>query len=337
MATPTTSSHRRRPPQLDLADDKTKHDIILQIVLPIAPLAVSGEMLQTLRLSDSIRQKQSSLIAAAAAAASALSASSAATSATSVSMPSADDAAVLSGVESGDDSYEGTAPQHAESILPPLDDGKSPRQPSSSLELALSSDHEQDAGRDHFRLGMTSKRIRRDKAPKPLRLALPMSGLPMICSAPLRTFGHPGLHPSRAVSRRLYPPQYMPMTAVVATPMPRMVRVRDVRDFRDARGSKPRKAIKGPVRDVFVDEQVRPAPISSQPLSAQKEHFSLSDDEREDDDQRLQSLEGAITFNEEAHYRFRIFDDKAAKEKFMKICETTWDKYVQSSQGALRR
>lgn len=336
MATPTTSSQRRRPPQLDLADDKTKHDIILQIVLPIAPLAVSGEMLQTLRLSDSIRQKQSSLIAAAAAA-SALSAGSSATSATSVSMPSADDAAVLSGAESADESdlaarapLENNKANVAEPTSPALE-RKSDRKPSSIQECTLSSDHEEDADRDHFRLGRTSKRIRREKAPKPLRLALPMSSLPMISSAPLRTFGHPSLYPSRGLSRRFYPPQYVPMTAVVATPVQRMVRVRDTR------GIKPRKAFKGPVRDVFIDEQVRPAPISSQPLSAQKEHFSLSEDERDDDELRLKSLEGAITFNEEAHYRFRIFDDNAAKEKFMKICETTWDKYVQSGQGAHRR
>lgn len=55
---------RHRPPSLKLAHDDAKNDVILRIVSPIATLSMSQNMKNTMRISESIRRRQSSIIAA---------------------------------------------------------------------------------------------------------------------------------------------------------------------------------------------------------------------------------------------------------------------------------
>lgn len=100
---------------------------------------------------------------------------------------------------------------------------------------------------------------------------------------------------------------------------------------------------KQPVSDVFIDEQIKAAPMVSQPPSAQldyvtelpaphKEPDEAVNDPEESQDDEVQDpntmLQGSIMFKDSDVFNFMIFNgsEDNAKKNFMNICETVWDR-----------
>lgn len=166
---------------------------------------------------------------------------------------------------------------------------------------------------------LARKRLRRDKAPRPLRL-VPGAPSPIVKSAPMRSFYGfrrvvPMIPPYSAV--HLVPPLTGPVRRVAKTAAPR----------------------RSTVQDVFRGAVTMAAPIQAQPLLAQREHFDdrtepLPEEMAEMDRKRTDSREsdvavrGTIAFNDDGAFNFKIYNDADAKRVFMEVCEKTWDKYV---------
>ena len=166
---------------------------------------------------------------------------------------------------------------------------------------------------------LARKRLRRDKAPRPLRL-VPGAPPPIVKSAPMRSFYGfrrvvPMIPPYSAV--HLVPPLTGPVRRVAKTAAPR----------------------RSTVQDVFRGAVTMAAPIQAQPLLAQREHFDdrtepLPEEMAEMDRKRTDSREsdvavrGTIAFNDDGAFNFKIYNDADAKRVFMEVCEKTWDKYV---------
>lgn len=188
------------------------------------------------------------------------------------------------------------------------------------------------------------KRLKRNFAPKPLRISsrhLQQRLSPVINSAPMRpVFAQYPV--SRMPVRYVYPA--VPSMPVMPHPYQYtytpVKRTRQATTDRSVRQKLPRNSQafrKKPVLDVFQNEATRVAPMPSQPPSAHREHFEdiSRSPERHS---RLSSdasatLQGNISFNDESTFNFKIFkaNDEAAKQKFIKICETTWDTYFSNS------
>ncbi|KAF5211784.1 hypothetical protein EJF18_20804 [Clavispora lusitaniae] len=166
---------------------------------------------------------------------------------------------------------------------------------------------------------LARKRLRRDKAPRPLRL-VPGAPSPIVKSAPMRSFYGfrrvvPMIPPYSAV--HLVPPLTGPVRRVAKTAAPR----------------------RSTVQDVFRGAVTMAAPIQAQPLSAQREHFddrtepspeemAEMDRKRTDSRESDVAVRGTIAFNDDGAFNFKIYNDADAKRVFMEVCEKTWDKYV---------
>lgn len=222
---------------------------------------------------------------------------------------------------------------------------------------------------DRLALLLGRKKLKRDRAPGPLQIPNHARGVaPAINSAPIRTYytgfpanaysiptGYPGRGPypvrmaplsgagmmPRRAMRPFPQPVVYPNVHVVQTPLRRNIPIVYERRAAKARGKERRK----PVLDVFSNDLTREAPMNSQPPSAQREYFELPEEDRsnateeemkemESKRQDLATISGTIQFNEEAAFNFKIFPGREtdAKEKFMKVCETTWDQYVLQSE-----
>lgn len=315
-------TQRRRPPLLELSRDA--NDVMMRIVSPITPAMMSEEMRNTVRLSQTIRQQQNSLIAA------------------KQDLLSASTRELDSDRSSNDKSPQTELSAESRSPQPAISKAvESPviivASPPSTVTVATptSESGKPDSDEEFLRLANTlaEKRLKR-KAPGPLQLASGHIHHPAINSAPLRSY-------RRAMPRYVqtvpYPMQCVPYTAIPMTPyrrvMPKAAQL----------AQRPRKERKRPVLDVFHGDITRTAPMPSQPPSAQLEHFEQvpSDDRSEATEEEMREMEqkskdahqvfGSISFMNQSVFNFKIFGNKTdeeRKEKFMKICETTWDEYV---------
>lgn len=172
-----------------------------------------------------------------------------------------------------------------------------------------------------------------------------MGGVASVASvasvAPVAPLSGASMMPRRVMRPFVQPVAY-PNVHVVQTPLRRNIPIVYERRVAKARGKERRK----PVLDVFSNDLTREAPMNSQPPSAQREYFELPEEDRsnateeemkemESKRQDLATILGTIQFNEEAAFNFKIFPGREtdAKEKFMKVCETTWDQYVLQSEG----
>lgn len=237
-------------------------------------------------------------------------------------------------------------------------------QPSGSL----SSDTDQDPEYDRISSSTIRKKLKRDRAPGPLQLPGYAPGLtPTITSAPIRTIysGHtwpsytgkvgpggpsgPGhVVPAYFLPRRIPMRAWVPLVPYSAVQMGshtpgRRVAV-PVQTFPERRPSKGRRDRRKPVQDVFVGAVTKEAPMNSQPPSAQRERFDNQDDDRsEATEEEMREMErkrqahsmvqGTISFNNESAFNFKLFRlaDDDAKEKFLKMCEATWNQYTGQS------
>lgn len=265
------------------------------------------------------------------------------------------------------------APDSANSMSTAVNSGTSaPNSASSAAELTgthdananedlprismLSSDSEKSFEFDRISASLGRKRLRREKAPRPLNIPGQIRGIsPIINSAPIRPYYSspygvpPGYQPRntaagyyqvRRVPVRGFMPS-VPYTAVqmVSTPSRRAMNVNDRRVTPRPRTKERRK----PVQDVFLGDLTKDAPMRSQPPSAQREHFANGDEDRteatEDEMREMESkrrahsiVQGSICLNGEPAFKFKIFEaGDDAKAKFLKVCETTWDEYVARS------
>lgn len=186
---------------------------------------------------------------------------------------------------------------------------------------------------------LAQKRLNRKK-PGPLKLSPGNGYHPAINSAPLRS-----IRP-RMMPRYVQPiyggyqlPYQVPYTAYPGTPLRRIAKL-PVQRVRQER--------KKPVLDVFHGDITRTAPMPSQPRSARVEHFEeiapedrtdateLEMREMERKSSEAQDLFGSINMMDESVFKFKIFGRKLEaerKEKFMKICETSWDEFMAKDRG----
>ncbi|WPK23039.1 hypothetical protein PUMCH_000263 [Australozyma saopauloensis] len=108
---------------------------------------------------------------------------------------------------------------------------------------------------------------------------------------------------------------------------------------------------KQPVSDVFIDEQIKAAPMVSQPPSAQLDYVTevpaphkepdeaVNDPEESQDDEAQDPntmLQGSIMFKDSDVFNFMIFNgsEDNAKKNFMNICETVWDRLQELMNGS---
>lgn len=199
---------------------------------------------------------------------------------------------------------------------------------------------------------MSRKKLKRDNPPGDLKL-LPsrlnnVRQTPLIRSAPLRpsTTAAPYGMQRWVPVRYVYPPlPPMPHSAMQYVHTPSR---RSMPGHQERRASRvrlpPRNSLvrRKPVLDVFQGDAVKFAPLPSQPPSAQLETFDEKhDDNEEATEEEIQEMEtkrkmanpvlkGSICFNDTSAFNFKIFkgNELLAKEKFLKICETTWNEYV---------
>lgn len=317
---------KRRPPQLELVGPAPA-DLLVQIVSPIVSLHMSSEMRNTLRLSHSIREEQNSLIAQ------------------NSALPSEGEKKSLPlerpdhpvSVKKRETLHElkplselGTEAEHKspttspESAPPSAESASTPAfsapalsapargPPAPALDPPAPFAHSSDSSDSDFARTseLASKRIRRAKAPRPLRLVLGAPA-PAIKSAPMRS-----LYGYRRVR-----PVYPPYSAVHWVPPPGPVR-RVVKP--------PAPARRTVVQDVFHGAVTMAAPMSVQPLLAQRERFDDEPlpQEAEDRHRPDAAVRGTITLNDEAAFNFEIYNDADAKRVFMEVCAKTWDRYM---------
>lgn len=357
-----------RPSLLVLSNDKAKSDMIMKIVSPITPQFVNLDMRDTLKISEVIRLQQNELIASGKyeqnrsprrsmghtpVSTNWLDASPLRVGGLgekSVTKPGENVVSVLAGGESSEDaaklSTANTSPIEIDAEFG--DEGLDLGHESAGSEGSLIDDSEL------MRLSsaLSRKTLKRNNAPGPLRIspkAYAANMAPMINSAPMRSMY--GVHPlRRAPVRYFYPAMgHVPQTAMHYMPTP----IRRTMAVGPDRISKPRlpRAVSArrrkPVLDVFEGQVAKLAPMPSQPPSAQLEHFDVShsDEEKATQEEMEEmeikrkgvdtSLKGSISFNDESAFKFTIFqgNESNAKKKFMEICETTWDKYMDNSTG----
>lgn len=372
---------------------------IAQIVSPIVPLKMSEEMRNTLRISESIRQQQTHLIAASnlenkESLLPAKSASDLATNAESDT--SSDHQQEPHGDRQGESSNEtpetspivdrGNTPTPAtsEDATGPKESNSSETSEQAPARLCSPASEQELASFDRLALSFGRKKLKRDRAPGPLQIPNHGRGIsPAINSAPIRTYytgftttngyniptGYPGRgghaghglvgpigaggavarlqgpipaagplgQPRRVQMRPFLQPVSYPNVHVVQTPLRRTIPIVYERRVAKPRGKERRK----PVLDVFLNDVTKEAPMHSQPPSAQREYFEGHEDDRsnatEEEMREMESkrqahsaVQGTISFNNESAFNFKIFAgrDQDAKEKFMKMCETTWEQYV---------
>lgn len=323
------ATNKRRPPQLMVSHDKANSDAILRIVSPIAPLMMTGEMRNTLRLSQMVRAQQNNLIAAGQYKEPASGASSAANDSSEDDASDAKDAmdgdAKAPEAHGIDDSADTTAPERSDDADDRASGGSLAESPELSAEFVRLTNT------------LALKKLKRKHAPGPLLIS-PASQArvaPSISSAPMRTVY--GYYPQKRVPVRYVYPMYSAVPyvqPVVLTPLRRNIPT-------SARERGRVHARRRPVLDVFPGDVTKAAPMPSQPPSAHVEYFDDRDDDnlvateeemREMERKREASdaLLGSITFNDESAFNFKIFRSKEgdAKRKFMKICETTWDEFM---------
>lgn len=343
---PATKKHR--PPLLVVSNDKAKSDLILRIVSPITPLMMTGEMRNTLRLSEMVRLQQNNLIASGhyekKDSASVKSSASEERDNDADEEDVEDDSAEIGNPDSIREAEAGEAEAGATKDAVPNEGAEEAAKEAVANPEAEKEQRdslgESPVGEEFERMtgAMLRKKLKRDNAPGPLHFspgARPTA--PAINSAPMRSY-YSGYPQKRMPVRYVYHP--VPYSAMlVQTPL---------------RRSMPMLAIpaprKGPVRrrkpvlDVFHGDISRTAPMSSQPPSAHVERFDdldedhlvATEEEMKEMEQKREAssnlMHGTITFNDLAAFNFKIYKGKLpdAKEKFMKICETTWDEYNKS-------
>lgn len=314
---------KRRPPELHLGNSAPA-DILVRIVSPIVPLHMSSEMRNTLRLSHNIRAEQTSLIAQN----SALPSDGEIRSLPRKQSPLQEQSPLQQSLAPGEQptkvlefephnephnaakdkfSPSGHSLENEHSSLEPAQEvGSAPHSPAGS-----SSDS------DFVRASeLASKRLRRAKAPRPLRL-LPGASAPVIKSAPMRSlYGFRRVRPVRPV----YPPY-----SAVHWMLPRAGPVRRV--VKTPAAAAPRRNV---VQDVFHGAVTMAAPMNAQPLLAQRDRFDLEPERAERPDAPVR---GTITLNDEAAFNFKIYNGEDAKRVFLEVCEKTWDEHMAVKAG----
>lgn len=362
-----------RPPELLVPKDKSS-DMLLRIVSPIAPQFVSHDMRHTLRLSESIRHQQNTLIALAQSgkketaddvfSADSLAAyhtpGSCSTSSTN-SEKRRESEGVREKTEKATLEAQGEAAAgksllgaDKETSLFGADKEQSPRVRSSAASETTQTPQDQgkaqaaeqpqpqevdypspeDTELQRMTHAMGRKKLRRDNTPGPLRFlprAQAAGMAPTINLAPMR---HMGNYPVCRVPVRYVYGAVVPIPQTAVIPARRMV-------------SDPRKrpARRQVVMDVFQNDSLRVAPMTSQPPLAQMTRFAENDGEdapatpaeMEEMERKRErgreacrdELKGSIAFQNSA-FNFTIYKarEHKAKENFMKICETTWDEYM---------
>lgn len=337
---------RPRPPSLKLANDSARNDAILQIVSPIATLSMSEDMRNTVRISESIKRRQSSIIAAK---------KNDDTSEPILPTQSTGNTPVNSAAES-------SAFSSSTSTLFPnvkQENGtSSPLLACDSTQLSPGASYSLDRLASHLK----NRSLKRDRVPKPLKL----HNNPAVGSGPYTAANaHPGMYSyqthglrlaplrpyfaPRMVQRFRRPPSMAPLgTPFVVTPYRREIPF-DRRKLSGPQTAPPVQPAPGskrarPVQDVFVDDVKRAAPLPLQPPLAQKARFTVTADDRqaatEEEMEEMRrkweesdEIYGSMSFMDKLTFRFKILNKNLSldekKARFMEICETTWDEVMK--------